>query len=60
MYCMKALGVVHFKGNWTNIGKQKRNKKNKKKNPRHTAFIVPRHCWNTPPPPRSSMMNSPV
>lgn len=50
MYCMKALGVVHFKGNWTNIGKQKRNKKNKKKNPRHTAFIVPRHCWNTPPP----------
>lgn len=63
MYCMKALGVVHFKGNWTNIGKQKQNKKNnKKKNPRHTAFIVPRHCWNTPPspPPRSSMMNSPV
>lgn len=21
MYCMKALGVVHFKGNWTNIEK---------------------------------------
>lgn len=29
MYCMKALGVVHFKGNWTNIGKQKPTKKNK-------------------------------
>lgn len=23
MYCMKALGVVHFKGNWTNIEKKK-------------------------------------
>lgn len=33
---MKALGVVHFKGNWTNIGKQKENKTknyNKNKNP---------------------------
>lgn len=25
MYCMKALGVVHFKGNWTNIEKKKKN-----------------------------------
>lgn len=50
MYCMKALGVVHFKGNWTNIGKQKpKLKNNKKKNPQHTAFIVPFHGWNTPP-----------
>lgn len=48
---MKALGVVHFKGNWTNIGKQKQNKEtNKKRNARHTAFIVPCHCWTPAPP----------
>lgn len=30
MHCMKALGVVHFKGNWTN--------KKKKKHSPHCAF----------------------
>lgn len=44
MYCMKALGVVHFKGNWTNIEKKKKTQKTQ-----HTAFIVPFHFWNTPP-----------
>lgn len=43
MCCMKALGVVHFKGNWTN----KNN--NKKIKTVHTAFIVPFQLWNTPP-----------
>lgn len=33
MYCMKALGVVHFKGNWTNKGKQKQTQKQQKEKP---------------------------
>lgn len=34
---MKALGAVHFKGNWTD-------KKNQ-----NTAFIAPLGTWNWPP-----------
>lgn len=43
MYCMKALGVVHFKGNWTNIGKQKPTKKTKKE----TLDTLPLLCLAT-------------
>lgn len=42
MYCMKALGVVHFKGNLTN-------KNDNKIKTVHTAFIMPFQLWNTPP-----------
>lgn len=43
MYCMKALGVVHFKGNWTNIGKQKPTKTTKKE----TLDALPLSCLAT-------------
>lgn len=49
MYCMKALGVVHFKGNWTNVGKQKttKTKTNKKQQKRETLNTLPLSCLAT-------------
>lgn len=53
MYCMKALGVVHFKGNWTNIEKKKKPKK---------LSTLPLSCLSIfgTLPPKSLVMNSPV
>lgn len=41
---MKALGVVHFKGNWTNIGKQKPTKKKAKNKQKQQKEKPSTHC----------------